>query len=108
MKNKVWYLRFYNQTSTNQAVTPCELLEDKVKCTTSHPIYQITCKICREKYCGESSRTLHERLSEHLVMLHNLTKLATRNKLQPHTTVNVTLECLLPLVLNSYILNLTQ
>ena len=44
----------------------CELLEDNVKCTTSHPVYQITCKICREKYCGESSRTLHERLSEHL------------------------------------------
>ena len=37
----------------------CELLEDNVKCTTSHPVYQITCKICREKYCGESSRTLH-------------------------------------------------
>ena len=24
----------------------CELLEDNVKCTTSHPVYQITCKIC--------------------------------------------------------------
>ena len=44
----------------------CELLEDNVKCMTSYPVYQITCKICREKYCGESSRTLHERLSEHL------------------------------------------
>ena len=44
----------------------CELLEDNVKCTTLHPVYQIICKICREKYCGESSRTLHERLSEHL------------------------------------------
>ena len=44
----------------------CDLLEDNVKCTFSHPVYQITGKICREKYCGESSRTLHERLSEHL------------------------------------------
>ena len=44
----------------------CELLENDVDCSTSHPVYQITCRLCNEIYCGESSRSLHERLSEHL------------------------------------------
>ena len=44
----------------------CELLENDVDCSTSHPVYQITCRLCNEIYCGGSSRSLHERLSEHL------------------------------------------
>ena len=44
----------------------CELLENDVDCSTSHPVYQITCRLCNKIYCGESSRSLHERLSEHL------------------------------------------
>ena len=30
------------------------------------PIYQITCNLCNELYIGESSRSLHDRLEEHL------------------------------------------
>ena len=30
------------------------------------PIYQITCNLCNELYIGESSRSLHDRLGEHL------------------------------------------
>ena len=44
----------------------CDLLEDDVNCNTSCPVYQITCGLCNELYIGESSRTLHDRLSEHL------------------------------------------
>ena len=30
------------------------------------PIYQITCNLCNELYIGESSRSLHDSLGEHL------------------------------------------
>ena len=30
------------------------------------PIYQIKCNLCNELYIGESSRSLHDRLGEHL------------------------------------------
>ena len=43
----------------------CERLEDSVDCRTTHPVYQITCMLCSQIYCGESSRSLNERLSEH-------------------------------------------
>ena len=43
----------------------CQRLEDNVDCRTTHPVYQITCMLCSQIYCGESSRSLNERLSEH-------------------------------------------
>ena len=44
----------------------CACLQDDVSCTVKHPVYLITCLLCQEQYVGESSRTLHDRLSEHL------------------------------------------
>ena len=44
----------------------CEHLEDNVNCRTTHPVYLITCLLCKNTYCGESSRSLNDRLSEHL------------------------------------------
>ena len=43
----------------------CQRLEDNVDCRTTHPVYQITCMLCNQIYCGVSSRSLNERLSEH-------------------------------------------
>ena len=42
-----------------------ERLEDNVDCRTTHPVYKITCSLCNQVYCGESFRSLNERLSEH-------------------------------------------
>ena len=44
----------------------CEHLEDNLNCRTTHPVYLITCLLCKNAYCGESSRSLNDRLSEHL------------------------------------------
>ena len=35
-------------------------------CSILCPVYRITCNLCSEFYIGESSRTGHERFSEHL------------------------------------------
>ena len=40
-------------------------IEDNVDCRTTHPVYKITCSLCDQVYCGESSNSLNERLSEH-------------------------------------------
>ena len=58
----------------------CELLENDVDYSTSHPVYQITCRPCNEIYCGESSRPLHERLSEHLRYASNPEKASYRDE----------------------------
>ena len=42
------------------------MLEDNINCKTSHPVYKIACNLCSEVYIGESSRTLNDRLKEHL------------------------------------------
>ena len=45
----------------------CSRLEmEKADCSTMFPIYEMTCKLCSNKYIGESSRSLHDRLREHL------------------------------------------
>ena len=46
----------------------CEIYKCKISCprTVKHPVYLIMCLLCQEQYVGESSRTLHVRLSEHL------------------------------------------
>ena len=52
----------------------CERLEDNVGCRTTHPVYKITCSLCNQVYCRESSRSLNERLSEHWTFASNLNK----------------------------------
>ena len=41
---------------------------NKTNCTVKNPfsLYQITCNVCNELYIGETSRSLHDRLEEHL------------------------------------------
>ena len=42
------------------------LILHKLSCLTSGVIYLITCKKCSQRYVGQSSRQLRERISEHL------------------------------------------
>ena len=37
----------------------------------NYPVYRITCQLCSDIYIGESSRTVHDRLSEHLRFANN-------------------------------------
>ena len=34
-------------------------------CATKDAVYLVTCDLCRQKYCGETERSLHARLMEH-------------------------------------------
>ena len=43
----------------------CINLEDGC-CATKTPVYLITCILCNQQYVGESGRSVHDRLSEHL------------------------------------------
>ena len=49
----------------------CPHLPDSCDCTVEHPVYRITCQLCSDIYIGESSRTVHDRLSEHLRFANN-------------------------------------
>ena len=49
----------------------CPKLPEGTHCATLNPIYKIICNICGDSYVGESSRTLHERLGEHLRYANN-------------------------------------
>ena len=44
----------------------CACLVNDVNCTVKFPVYLITCLLCQETYVGESSRSLYDRLNEHL------------------------------------------
>ena len=44
----------------------CPKLPEGLNCAMMCPVYLITCKICKQQYVGESCRSLHDRLSEHL------------------------------------------
>ena len=44
----------------------CTKLTGNKDCSVLNPVYQIICNHCKEMYIGESSRTAHERLGEHL------------------------------------------
>ena len=58
----------------------CANLENDVTCTVKYPVYLITCNLCQETYCGESSRSLHDRLSEHLLFATNPTKISYKDQ----------------------------
>ena len=49
----------------------CPHLPDSCDCTVEYPVYRITCQLCSDIYIGESSRTVHDRLSEHLRFANN-------------------------------------
>ena len=51
---------------TSNSCNICSRLEEGRDCSTMCPIYEITCNLCSKQYVGESSRSLNERLSEHL------------------------------------------
>ena len=49
----------------------CPNLPDGYDCTMKSPLYRIKCQLCNERYIGESCRTVHDRLSEHLRFANN-------------------------------------
>ena len=53
-----------SQCMRNNCVV-CINLEDGC-CATKTPVYLITCTLCNQQYVGESGRSVHDRLSEHL------------------------------------------
>ena len=58
---------------TSNSCNICSRLEEGRDCSTMCPIYEITCNLCSKQYVGESSRSLNERLSEHLRLATNPT-----------------------------------
>ena len=44
----------------------CATSDGKQECTSRMVVYQLVCSICLESYIGETSRCLHQRVSEHL------------------------------------------
>ena len=51
----------------------CNRLHDDNDCSVKAVVYCITCKLCNQRYVGETGRTIHERLSEHLRYANNPT-----------------------------------
>ena len=64
----------------------CPRITTKGKnCLVKNIVYKITCNICRKTYIGESSRTAHQRLGEHLrYAKHPLTKSNCEKALAVH------------------------
>ena len=50
-----------------------KIATERVDCSKICPIYKITCNLCEQFYVGESSRSLHDRLGEHLRFANNPT-----------------------------------
>ena len=57
---------------SNCQVCP-KISTERVDCSKVCPIYKITCNLCEQHYVGESSRSLHDRLGEHLRFASNPT-----------------------------------
>ena len=51
----------------------CSRLHDDNACSVKDAVYCITCKLCNQRYVGETGRTIHERLSEYLRYANNPT-----------------------------------
>ena len=54
------------QCTINSCQICPKITTERVDCSKICPIYRITCNLCRQFYVGESSRSLHDRLGEHL------------------------------------------
>ena len=52
-------------SQSNCQICP-KITTERTDCSKMYPLYKITCKLCNKFYVGESSRSLHHRLSEHL------------------------------------------
>lgn len=66
--------RFYTSdtnTFTSSANKQTFTIENKVSCTTQNIIYLITCKKCHIQYVGETSRSLKDRLYNHISCIKN-------------------------------------
>ena len=72
---------------TSNSCNICSRLEEGRDCSTMCPIYEITCNLCSKQYVGESSRSLNERLSEHLRFATNPTILRVTRKKQWRFTI---------------------
>ena len=67
LKDLLCSLRPYDKPKcTTRNCKICACLVNYVNCTVQFPVYLITCLLYEETYVGESSRRLHDRLSEHL------------------------------------------
>ena len=54
-------------TSSTLKPIECNLPQcHNVNCQSKNVIYQLECKVCNEKYIGETKRKLHTRIKEHL------------------------------------------
>ena len=51
-------------TTTNCLICPL-IISDNYDCKVKCIIYKVTCNLCNEIYIGETSRTAHDRFSEH-------------------------------------------
>ena len=51
----------------------CTRLHEDNDCSVKAAVYCITCKLCNQRYVGETGRTIHEWLSEHLRYANNPT-----------------------------------
>ena len=58
----------------------CSNLPEGVVCTVLYAIYRITCRICLERYIGESLRESNGRLSEHIRCANNPTAPSYKNE----------------------------
>ena len=49
-------------------ISNCKICPNLVgsHCAIKNPIYKVICNLCKQFYVGESNRTAHDRLSEHL------------------------------------------
>ena len=58
-------LRTQLRKSNPEAIKHACISEDSCICLKKNIVYEITCKICQEKYIGETHRTLLTRIKEH-------------------------------------------
>ena len=63
----------------------CAMSTTKNRCYSKGAIYQITCDICGQVYIGETGRTLHSRILEHIDLTHNLKSTVSRHLFHAHS-----------------------
>ena len=68
------------QFNVNNCNICSRLHDDNNDCSVKDAVYCITCKLYNQKYVGETGRTIHERLSEHLRYANNPTSNSYSNE----------------------------